>query len=55
MKYAEDYDLMEAACADALAQIDDKRYDKAFADDRIKTIYKYGVACCKKECKVAIK
>ncbi len=51
MKYAGDGDL-EAACRDAVGQIDERRYTDAFKYTRVKKILKYGVGCYKKSCKV---
>ena len=53
VKYAEDGRL-EAACQQALAQIRHCRYEDELLDDGIDTILKYGIACYKKRCKVAI-
>ena len=52
LKYADTYGAMDAACEEALAQIRDRKYDEAFWDDRVNTVMKYGVAYCRKECKV---
>lgn len=51
VKYGEDAD-MEKGCADALAQIEKLNYADILEDDEISTIYKYGVACYKKKCKI---
>ncbi len=53
MKYAEDGNL-ESASRAALAQIETKRYDEAFADDGIENVLKYGIACYKKRCRVEL-
>lgn len=53
LKYAEDGNL-EAACARALAQIDEKKYDEALRRRGMKTILKYGIACWEKECMVVL-
>ena len=53
MKYAQDGNL-EAACLDALRQIEDKRYEARLKEDGMRNIIKYGIACYKKECKVKI-
>lgn len=42
----------EAACKRALQQIKDRGYEEALAEDGMKTIYRYGIACYKKRCKV---
>ena len=54
LKYAEDGNL-EAACAKALAQIDEKKYDEALRRRGMKTILKYGIAFWEKECQVVLK
>lgn len=52
MKYADNGD-MDAACAQAIRQIEELRYDTKLKDDGMHTIIKYGIACYKKDCKVA--
>lgn len=51
LKYAEKAALDEA-CEYALKQIDEKNYEETLVDDGMKTIYKYGIACYKKRCRV---
>ena len=51
VKYGEDAD-MEKGCADALAQIERLNYSEILEDDEVQTIYKYGIACYKKRCKI---
>ena len=51
VKYGEDAD-MDKGCADALAQIERMNYSAILEDDEVQTIYKYGVACYKKRCKI---
>ena len=53
LKYAEDGD-MEAACAKALAQIDEKNYIMRLKQDGMRNFIKYGIACYKKDCKVVL-
>ena len=48
LKYAEDGNL-EAACAKALAQIEEKKYAEALRRRGMKTILKYGIAFWEKE------
>ena len=48
LKYAEDGNL-EAACAKALAQIDEKKYAEGLRRRGMKTILKYGIAFWEKE------
>ncbi|NBK00242.1 hypothetical protein D5282_24000 [bacterium 1xD8-48] len=51
LKYAEKA-AFDGACREALAQIADRNYEEALTDDGMRTIYKYGIACYKKRCKV---
>lgn len=51
LKYAEKA-AFDEGCREALRQIDDRNYEEALIDDGMKTIYRYGIACYKKRCKV---
>ena len=51
LKYAENAQF-DVVCQKALQQIKDKFYEEALLDDGMKTIYRYGIACYKKRCKV---
>lgn len=51
LKYAEDA-AFDTACEKALQQIKDRNYEEILIDDGMKTIYRYGIACYKKRCKV---
>ena len=51
LKYAENA-AFDSACKEALKQIYDNNYEEVLADNGMKTIYKYGIACYKKRCKV---
>lgn len=53
LKYAQEGQL-DAACAEALKQIEDKQYASALKSDGMTTIVKYGISCYKKHCKVVI-
>ena len=53
VKYADDGDL-QAACKEALEQIETLHYDERFHDAGIETILKYGIACYKKRCMVVL-
>ena len=53
LKYAEDGNL-EAACAKALAQIEEKKYAEGLRRRGMKTILKYGIAFWEKECQVVL-
>lgn len=51
VKYAEGGDL-DAACAEALEQINENNYIAELQEDDMHTILKYGIACFKKQCRV---
>ncbi len=51
LKYAED-GAFEAGCQEALRQIHEKEYESALIKNGLHTIYRYGIACYKKRCKV---
>ena len=51
LKYAEDA-AFEEGCRKALQQIREKNYEEVLVRDGMKTIYRYGIACYKKRCKV---
>lgn len=53
VKYPENENL-EAGCAGALEQIEKRGYEEVLRDDGMTTILKYGIACYKKRCKVAL-
>ena len=53
VKYPQSGDL-EAACQEAQGQIGQMRYDEFLRDQGIQTIFKYGIACWKKRCKVVL-
>ena len=53
MKYAGDGNL-EAACKEALEQIDTKRYEEELSEEGIDHILRYGIACYKKRCRVIL-
>lgn len=54
VKYAEDGRL-EEACTAALRQVEEKDYKAKLRDDGMRTILSYGIACYKKNCRVALK
>ncbi len=54
MKYAEEA-RFEAALNDALEQIESENYVHELKKEEYHTIYKYGVACYKKQCRVKCK
>ncbi len=51
LKYAENASF-DAACQEAMKQIRERNYEEKLIDDGMKTIYRYGIACYKKRCKV---
>lgn len=51
LKYSENRD-MEAACRQALQQIEEKNYAERLVDDDMDTILKYGIACRRNTCMV---
>ena len=51
VKYPKSENL-EAACQEALEQIERNRYDEYLRNQGMQTILKYGIACWKKRCKV---
>lgn len=53
LKYAEGGD-MDAACAEALQQIEEKDYIARLKQDGMQNFIKYGIACFKKNCKVTM-
>jgi hypothetical protein len=53
LKYAENHRL-DAGCAEALKQIEEKQYDARLLEDGMETIVKYGMAFYKKQCKVVL-
>ena len=53
VKYAEDGNL-EKSCEEALAQIEDRKYDAALQRDGMEKIMKYGIAFYKKNCRAVL-
>ena len=53
LKYADDGNL-EAACAEALNQIEEKKYAEGLKRRGMKKMMKYGIAFCEKECMVVM-
>ena len=53
IKYAENA-RFEEACQSALKQIEERNYIESLREDDFHTIYRYGIACYKKRCKVAM-
>lgn len=53
MKYAENGN-MDAACEQALSQIENRQYDSKLKEDGMRKIIKYRIACYKKDCRVIL-
>ena len=53
VKYAKEMKNLDAVCEAAMAQIKDKRYDETLRDEGRCDILAYGIAFCRKRCKVA--
>ena len=53
LKYAENGD-MDAACEDALRQIEEKNYVAKLKQDGMRNFIRYGIACFKKDCRVIV-
>ena len=54
LKYAENGD-MDAACEDALRQIEEKNYVAKLKQDGMRNFIRYGIACFKKDCRVVVR
>ena len=52
VKYAKEMKDLDAACEVAMAQIKDKRYDESLRDEGRCDILAYGIAFCRKRCRV---
>ena len=52
VKYAKEMKELDTACEAAMAQIKDKRYDEALRDEGRCDILAYGIAFCRKRCRV---
>ena len=53
VKYAENADF-EAGCRKALEQIEKNRYEERLVDAGMQRIFKFGIACYKKRCRVVL-
>ena len=53
VKYAKEFKELDAACDAAMAQIKEKRYDETLRDEGRCDILAYGIAFCRKRCRVA--
>ena len=54
LKYTKEYKDMEQACQNALDQIKDRRYQEYLLNDGRNDIMLYGMAFCKKRCRVVV-
>ena len=54
LKYARTFDELDRACERALQQIRDRRYDEELRADGRREILAYGIAFCKKRCRVVV-
>ena len=52
LKYSKTFSGMDKACEKAITQIKEKRYDEYLKNDDRHDIMIYGIAFCKKKCKV---
>ena len=52
VKYAKEMRELDAACEAAITQIKDKRYDETLRDEGRCDILAYGIAFCRKRCRV---
>lgn len=52
VKYAKEFKGLDAACDVAMAQIKQKRYDETLRDEGRCDILAYGIAFCRKRCRV---
>lgn len=52
VKYAQDSE-MDMVCREALVQIERKGYTDELCENGMQMIIKYGIACCRKKCRVA--
>ena len=52
VKYTKEMKELDAACEAAMAQIKNKRYDEALRDEDRCDILAYGIAFCRKRCRV---
>ena len=55
LKYTQTFSGLEKSCDKAIAQIEDRRYDESLRNEGRTDILAYGIAFCKKRCKVIVK
>ena len=54
LKYAYSMNDLDKACERAMEQIKDRRYDTELREDGRNNILAYGIAFCKKRCKIVV-
>ena len=54
LKYSKTFDGLEKACERAMKQVKNRRYDEALREEGRCHILAYGIAFCKKRCKVVV-
>ena len=54
LKYAQTFAGLEKACERAMNQIKERRYDEHLRNDGRNKILAYGIAFCKKRCRVVV-
>ena len=54
LKYSKTFDGLEKACERAMEQVKNRRYDEALREEGRCHILVYGIAFCKKRCKVVV-
>lgn len=54
LKYAHSMSDLDKACERAMEQIKNRRYDTELREDGRDDILAYGIAFCKKRCKVVV-
>ena len=54
LKYAPELSRLTKACNKAMDQIHDRRYDERLRNEGRNDILAYGIAFCKKRCKVVV-
>lgn len=54
LKYARTFQELDQACKRAVTQIRDRRYNEVLREDGRNDILAYGIAFCKKRCKVVV-
>lgn len=54
LKYVQTFAGLEKACERAMNQIKERRYDEHLRNDSRNKILAYGIAFCKKRCRVVV-